>query len=158
MSDELASALDGSRGEEEAMRYFITTQKRATSGIYYFFALLRSRSLLMFLQRRYEFERRFQPAHELLKPTEGWQPASAISCEKLCLPLSLSSTSFFSVRCRGGMDAVANGNNKEREEAGERKYRANNVHEISFVHYCTLNSISFRPLRRDLSFFNWSAF
>lgn len=84
-SDELASALDGSRDEEEAMRYFITTQKRATSGIYYFFALLRSRSLLMFLQRRYEFERRFQPAHELLKPTEGWQPASAISCEKLCL-------------------------------------------------------------------------
>lgn len=75
----------GHEGEEEAMRYFITTQKRATSGIYYFSAPLRSRSLLMFLQRRYEFERRFQPAHKLLKPSEGWQPASMISCEKLCL-------------------------------------------------------------------------
>lgn len=59
----------------------------------------------------------FQPAHKLLKATKGWQPASAISCEKLCLP-SLR-RHFSPIECQGGMDAEGNGNGRERREAGE---------------------------------------
>lgn len=160
MSDGLASALD-----------WVTRRRRGDALFHYYTETRNFRDLLLFrpsplalvinvFTAALWIRAQISACTRIIKANWG---LAACECDKLWKTLpSLHSPSrrrhFSPFECRGGMDAVANRNNKEREEAGEQKYRANNVHEISFIHYCTLNSISFRPLRRDLSFFNWNAF
>lgn len=162
MSDELASARDG-----------VTERRRGDALFHYYTETRNFRDLLLFRPSPLALVinvftaalwvwAQISACTRIIKANWG---LAACECDKLWktffLPLLHSPSRrrhFSPFECRCGMDAVANRNNKERDEAGERKYWTSNVHKISFIHYCTLNSILFRPIRWDLSFFNWNAF